>query len=122
MGSRTSEQFVCEELTPVAGTASAAAMAKGEPGVPGRFCWRDREYRVTGVIEKWKTSGRCRNGSDELYLRRHWYKIAAESSRRAGIMTIYCDRQAKNRKRPKSRWFVYTIQRPRTEASEGEST
>lgn len=118
MGSRTSEQFVCEELTPVAGTPSAAAMAKGEPGVPGRFCWRGREYRVTGVIEKWKTSGRCRNGSDELYLRRHWYKIAAEPQ---AVMTIYCDRQAKNRKRPKSRWFVYTIQRTGDEASGGES-
>jgi hypothetical protein len=25
-------------------------------------------------------------------------------------MTIYCDRQAKDRKRPKARWWVYTVE------------
>ena len=121
MASGSREEFIGEQMTPVAGTADAAAMARGEPGVPGRFVWRGEEYRVARVIEKWKTSGPCRSGADELYLRRHWYRIAAEPSRRAGIMTIYCDRQAKNRKRPKSRWFVYTIERAGAEASGGES-
>ncbi len=42
-----------------------------------------------------------------MYLRRHWYKVLTDPP---AIMTICCDRQAKNRKRPKARWWVYTIE------------
>jgi len=42
-----------------------------------------------------------------MYLRRHWYKVLTNPPM---IMTIYCDRQAKNRKRHKARWWVYTIE------------
>ena len=42
-----------------------------------------------------------------MYLRRHWYKVLTDPPM---IMTIYCDRQAKNRKKPKARWWVYTIE------------
>ena len=82
-------------------------MARGEPGLPKRFTWRDTQYQVASVIRQWKTSGRCRNGGSEMYLRRHWYKIITDPLM---IMTVYCDRQAKNRKRPKARWWVYTIE------------
>ena len=101
------DEFICEALTPVAGTGTAADMAHGEPGLPRLFTWRGQEYRITGVIQKWKSTGPCRNGSRELYLRRHWYKILTDPPM---IMTIYCDRQAKNPKRPKARWWVYTIE------------
>ena len=101
------EDFVCEAITPVAGTADVAGMARGEPGLPTLFTWRGRECRIAGVIRKWKTSGPCRSGSREMYLRRHWYKILTDPPM---IMTIYCDRQAKTRKRPKARWWIYTIE------------
>jgi len=103
-----SGEFICEELTPAACSGDAAAMARGEPGLPGRFTWRGAEYRVAGLIRKWKTSGPCRSGAAEMYLRRHWYRILTEPP---AVMTIYCDRQAKNRKRPKARWWVYSIER-----------
>ena len=105
----TPEEFICEELTPVAGTADAAAMARGEPGLPGRFLWRGRPFRVAGLIEAWKTVGPCRSNSrsKEMYLRRHWYRVLVEPGR---VMTIYCDRQAKDRNRPKSRWFIYSAE------------
>ncbi|HHH75613.1 MAG TPA: cytoplasmic protein [Phycisphaerae bacterium] len=101
------EEFVSEALTPTPGTADASAMAKGEPGLPKRFTWRKQEYRITGVIRKWKTSSPCHHGGNEIYLRRHWYKILTDPPM---IMTIYCDRQGKLAKRPKARWWVYTIE------------
>ncbi len=101
------EDFVCEALTPVAGTGDVARMARGEPGLPKLFTWRGQEYRIAGVIRTWKTSGPCRSGSSEMYLRRHWYKILTDPPM---IMTIYCDRQAKTRKRPKARWWIFTIE------------
>lgn len=101
------EEFVSEELVPIAGTADARAMARGEPGLPGRFTWRGTEYRVTGVLRSWKSSGPCKSGANELYLRRHWHTIVTEPH---AVMTVYCERQARDRRRAKHRWFVYTVQ------------
>ncbi len=107
MAAKTKQLFICEAMTPVAGTGDATAMARGEPGLPKLFTWREQEYRIAGVIKQWKTSGPCRSGGSEMYLRRHWYKVITDPPM---IMTIYCDRQAKNRKRPKARWWIYTIE------------
>jgi hypothetical protein len=100
-------EFVGEELSPEPGTADAAAMSRREPGLPARFTWRQTAYRVAGIISQWKTHGPCRNGSGETYLRRHWYKVLTDPP---AIMTVYCDRQAKNPRRPRARWWVYTIE------------
>jgi hypothetical protein len=102
----TAQEFICEEIAPVAGTADVAGMARGEPGLPARFAWRGQEYRIAGLIRQWKTSGPCRSGGRKVYLRRHWYEVLTDPPRR---MTLYCDRQAKNRKRPKARWWAYTV-------------
>jgi phosphoribosylglycinamide formyltransferase-1 len=101
------EEFVSEELKPMAGTADTAAMSRGEAGLPGRFTWRGREYRVAGVIRKWKSSGPCRSGGGERYLRRHWYRVLTEPP---AIMTVYYERQARLPKRPKARWWIYTVE------------
>lgn len=106
------EEFVSERLVPVAGTAEAAGMSRGEPGLPGRFTWRGDEYSVVGVLRKWKTSGPCnhgpRNGPTEMYLRRHWYEIRTAPPL---VMTVYCQRQAPSVKRRKARWWVYSVRR-----------
>ena len=101
------EEFVGEALTPVPGTAAVAPMSYGEPGLPERFTWRGTEHRIAGVIRKWKASGPCRSGGGEMYLRQHWYEILTDPPM---IMTIYCDRQAKSRKHPKARWWIYTVE------------
>ena len=103
------KQFVCEELKPAAGTADASAMVRREPGLPTSFTWRGVQYKIAGVIEQWKSHGPCRSSSKskEMYLRRHWYKILTDPPM---VMTIYFDRQARNRAKPKSRWFVHTIE------------
>jgi hypothetical protein len=97
------DQFVSEPITPVAGTADPSAMSRGEPGLPHQFTWRTRTYTIVNVLQTWKSSTRDRG---ELYLRRHWYRIVTDSGEQ---MTLYCERQAKNRTRPKSRWWIYSF-------------
>jgi len=95
------ETFVSEAVTPEPGSFDAAAMSRGEPGLPRVFTWRGRRFEVAGVLSTWKTSTPERG---ELYLRRHWFEVSVASGER---MTLYCERQAKNRNKPKSRWWLY---------------
>ena len=97
------ETFVSEAVTPEAGTFDAAAMARGEPGVPRAFVWRGRRFEAAEVVGRWKTSTRDRG---ELYLRRHWFELRVASGER---MTLYCERQAKNLRNPKARWWLYKV-------------
>ena len=82
---------------------AAAAMARGEPGLPKAFTWRGRRFEVVRVIATWKSSTADRG---EKYLRRHWFDVLAATGER---LTLYCERQAHNRRRPKARWWLYTI-------------
>ena len=52
------DKFISEPIKPVEGTFDTAGMTRGEPGLPGRFVWRNKEYTVAEVLEKWKESGR----------------------------------------------------------------
>ena len=88
------EEFVSEPIQPVAGTFDTAGMTRGEPGLPQRFVWRDKEYTVAAVLEVWKEDGPCRHGSGEMYLRKHWFKIATEQGPQ---MTLYFERQARSK-------------------------
>ena len=98
------EEFISEPITPAPGTADTRAMGRGEPGLPKRFTWRDSEYIVVETLGAWKTSSR-EGGVGELYLRRHWYKVQTD---RGDRLTLYCERQSRNRARPKARWFIYS--------------
>jgi len=100
-------EFVGAAIEPLEESFDTSAMARGEPGLPRRFRCRGVEYAVVGVIQTWKSSGPCRNGSDEMYLRRHWYKVQTQPH---AIFTIYCERQARSRKASR-RWFAYTVQK-----------
>ena len=100
------EQFVSEAIKPVVGTFDPAGMTRGEPGLPQRFIWRDKEYTVAEVLEVWKEDGPCRNGSPEMYLRKHWYRVATEQ----GVeMTLYFERQPRSKRQGKARWWLYTV-------------
>ena len=101
------EEFIGEAILPVPGSGDAATASRGEPGVPHEFDWRGRRYRLAGIVRAWKTSGPCRHGSGEMYLRRHWYRVLTDPP---AIMTLYCDRQSRLPRRPKARWWLYTIE------------
>jgi hypothetical protein len=99
------EEFISEPILPVRGSGDVKAMGRGEPGLPNRFTWRGREYRVTCVRRQWKSSER-EGGTGRLYLRRHWYEIETDAGL---VMTLYCERQARSRAQAGRRWFVYTV-------------
>lgn len=100
------EEFISEPIEPVTGMFDAAAMTRGEPGLPKRFKWRDEEYTVADLLEAWKETGPCRSGGPEKYLRKHWFKIKDENGLE---MTIYFERQARSKRQSKIRWWLYTV-------------
>ncbi len=104
-----SEEFVSEPIMPVTGTFDTTGMTRGEPGVPGRFVWREKEYAVLDVLEAWKESGPCRSGGPERYLRKHWFKVRTDNGLE---MTMYFERQARTKRQSKKRWWLYTIKKP----------
>ena len=104
-----SEEFVSEAIVPVEGTFDATGMTRGEPGLPSRFVWREREYAVAEVLEVWKETGPCRSGGGEQYLRKHWFKIRTDGDVQ---MTIYFERQARTKRQGKQRWWLYTVSKP----------
>jgi hypothetical protein len=110
------EEFIGEPIKPVAGTFDPGGMVRGEPGLPQRFVWRDREYSLAAVLQVWKEDGPCRHGSGERYLRKHWFQILTEQGLR---MTIYFERQARSKRQSKARWWLYTIDR---EQPQGEQS
>lgn len=102
---REQSEFVSEPLVPIKGTSDTSGMSRGEPGVPQSFVFRKQRYDVLTILSRWKTGTRDRG---EMYLRRHWCELALTDGSK---MTIYCERQTKNRAKPKSRWWVYSIGR-----------
>jgi len=43
------EEFVSEAIEPITSSFDTARMAAGEPGLPKRFIWRDREYEIATI-------------------------------------------------------------------------
>lgn len=102
-------ELVSEPLIPQALTGDAAAMARGEPGLPKGFTWRGEQFEWTQVIDVWKESSReGAKAQGELYLRRHYYKLLMNDET---VWTVYFTRQPASSGSAKSRWFLYTIDR-----------
>jgi phosphoribosylglycinamide formyltransferase-1 len=102
------DEFVGEKIEPVRAQTLTRRMAAGEPGIPRRFVWRGREYTVRRILETWKTTGPCRSGSDERYVRRHWYRVRTTEGPE---MKIYFERQPRSSRERAVRWWIYTIKR-----------
>jgi hypothetical protein len=99
-------EFVSEPLALAGGDPDVRALARGEPGLPSAFRWRGCEYRLAEVLEKWKT---CTESSGEAYVRRHWYRVRAQTGE---VLTVYAERHPAGRGRRKSCWWLYTVARP----------
>jgi hypothetical protein len=99
------EKFISEAIEPVVATFDTSRMAAGEPGLPREFKWRGRTIKVAVVQRSWRETGKCRHGSPEQYVRKHWYEIATTTR---DTMKIYCDRQARGGRRD-ARWWLFSV-------------
>jgi hypothetical protein len=104
------DEFICDPLKPIGGATDAARMATGEPGLPRQFDWRGEVFDVTAVVRSWRETGPCTHGSDERYVKKHWYEIETP----LGNMTIYFERQSRGGSN-KVRWFLYSLREMRQE-------
>ena len=102
------ERFISEAISPVAGTGDVTRMAIGEPGLPHKFVWRDRTITVTAVLRSWRETGKCRHGSPEMYVRKHWYEVITASD---GTMKFYFERQPRGGRKG-TRWWLFSIREP----------
>jgi len=100
------KQFVGERIDPVAEAMDTRRMARGEPGLPRRFRWRGEEHEVAQVLEQWRETGPCRSGSDEQYVRKHWYRVRTTAG---AEMKIYFERQGRSSRERKVRWWLHTL-------------
>jgi phosphoribosylglycinamide formyltransferase-1 len=100
--------FISEPLDPDAGTFDPARMAMGEPGLPAKFRWRDRELVVAELLEQWKEHGDCKHGSGERYLRKHGYRLRTADGL---VIRIYFQRSfGRSSGRVISRWWLHSIE------------
>ena len=99
------ERFIDEPIVPLTATSDTSRMAAGEPGLPREFLWRGRTIEVAAVLRTWRQTGKCRHGSPEMYVRKHWFDVATTSY---GTMRIYFDRQPR-RGHKGARWWLFSI-------------
>ena len=100
-----SERFVSEVIRPVVATSATSRMAAGEPGLPSEFMWRGRTIKIAAVLRTWRETGKCRHGSPEMYVRKHWFEVATTAN---STMKIYFDRQAPRGKPKAPRWWLFS--------------
>ena len=115
LGNQPESEFVSEAIVPDPGTAATGAMARGMPGLPRGFTWRERHYTIGEVLREWKHSeaeGHTPGG--ERYYRKHYFKVRVDTGE---AMTLYCVRHVKPGENPKKRWWLYSIERGANEAS-----
>ena len=102
------ERFVSEVIRPVGAAWDTSRMALGEPGLPREFMWRGRTLKIAAVLRTWRETGKCRHGSGELYVRKHWFEVAAAGN---ATMKIYFDRHPRGG-RKNDRWWLFSICEP----------
>ncbi len=111
-------EFVSEQIQPLPGTFDAGAMARGEPGLPQGFTWRDAPSQIIGRISQWKaTSPEGGRADGEVYLRRHYFKLRMSDG---SAWTVYFLRQPPGKGASKNRWYLYGVEPAgQTEADAG---
>jgi hypothetical protein len=100
--------FISEPIVPVDASFDTGGMAQGEPGLPQKFRWRNKEFMVAEVLERWKEHGDCRHGSGERYVRKHGYRIRTVDG---PVMRLYFHRSSgRGKLSGKSRWWIQSVE------------
>ena len=90
------EEFIIEDIKPVVNAFDTKLMASGTPGLAREFIWRGQKVTVTDTLRTWKTTGPCRHGSGDQYVRRHWFEVKTAGH---GTMKIYFNKGTLGRKK-----------------------
>ena len=99
--------FVSEAITPLDQSFDTSAMARGEPGLPQLFRWRDKDYQIAEVLQRWKVHGPCAHGSGERYLRKHAYRVRTTDG---SILQISFQRSfGRGKFQARRRWWVLSV-------------
>ncbi len=93
-----------EPIEPVPGSFDIRAMARGEPGVPRRFRWRERDYRVVRILPGWKEMSAPEGVPGDRYVRRHGTVVETQDGSR---LRLVAERGAG---RKGLRWWVRRIE------------
>ncbi len=100
--------FISEPIVPVEASFDTAGMARGEPGLPRKFRWRQKEFQVAEILDQWKDHGDCRNGSGERYVRKHSYRVRVTDG---DIFRLYFQRSVGRGKiLGQPRWWIHSIE------------
>ncbi|NLF38070.1 cytoplasmic protein [bacterium] len=97
--------LVSEQIRPRIDAQPLVPAQAGAPVVPSSFEWRGETHVAVAMLEQWKESSPCSHGSDEIYLRKHWYRLRMKDG---GEWVVYFLRQPQRGKRPGARWWLYT--------------
>ena len=100
------ERFISEAIKPVIETCDTSRMAIGEPGLPREFIWRGRKLEIVDVLRTWRGTSKCRHGSQEMYVRKHWYEAITSNN---STVKIYFDRQQRRGERGRVRWWLFSM-------------
>jgi len=98
--------FVSEPLTPDS-SFDALGMSRGEPGLPAKFRWRERDLIVAEVLETSRAYGDCKHGSGERYLRKHCFRIRTTDGL---VLHIYFQRTFGRSRGTAARWWLHSIE------------
>jgi len=106
----TNGAIIGEPIEPEPGSFDTRWMARGQPGVPGRFKWRGKDYTVARVVKTWRSLGPCESGADETYVRGHFYRVLTTTDE---VMVLHCSRfWGRGREKVKGRWTVCAVESP----------
>ena len=106
-------RFVSEIIRPFGDARDTSSMAVGGPGLPREFEWQGRPLKIAAVLRTWRETGKCRHGSPELYVRKHWFEVVTTGN---VVMKIYFDRQPRSKHR-NDRWWLFSICEPEVQKS-----
>jgi hypothetical protein len=101
----TNEQLVSEPIRPLK-PFNTPSLESGEPALPTRFAWRQQHFSVKRVMHRWSQTGPCVSGSQERYVRRHYYHVETTCGKE---MTLYFERRHHSQTPAGLRWWLYTI-------------
>lgn len=99
------ERFISEPIQAIAGSFDSAWLARGIPGIPRQFFWRGRTFFVTQILRSWRTTGPCRHGSGERYVRRHWFEAQTDAG---CTMKLYFEKGNPSNRR-ETGWYIFTL-------------